>query len=316
MTTEPIPRHETWRRMYRANRYCRHLSQTELNQRIRDVFVNLLVLTPGAKIGPLPIDPDGAKWMELWTHVLEEMSLRYGPYPAGFTRDILHSEPFPDLVGLLGQKASAVLSAKGLRPGQVFIKFGKVEHMQSLFERGALRVQSASYYATLDHNGAVRDDELSLPLSLSLTREEIIKIVLNPQDVPEGPIDQRLDITYKSGTDYWLYCVTTALEPRLFVDFDADSCVIIKDIYRFQSLLTLQSASHFPNTGHGHRKALYIDPLLPSTAVIDVPMSKHFRYAYQHEYRFVWRPTSPKGNLPRIDLELGSLKDIAELVVL
>lgn len=311
-----IPRHEAWRKIYRENRYCRHLSQKELNQRIRDVLLNMLRLTPEAKIGLPPLEPEGAKAMEIWTHVLEEMALRHGPYPNGFTRDILHSEPFPDLVGELGTKAAGILASKGLRSGDVFIKFGKTEHMRSLVEKGALRVQSASYYATPDHNGAIRDDELSLPLSLALSRDDIINVVLNPQDVPDRPIEQRLDVTYNAGTDYWLYCVSSAVEPRLFVDFQADSCVIIKDKGRFQRLLTLQSAANFPDTGHRHGEAIYIDPLRPSTAIIDVPMSKHFRYEYQREYRFVWRPVKPTANLPYIDLELGSLGSIAELVVL
>ena len=194
--------------------------------------------------------------MELWTHVLEEMALRHGPYPAGFTRDILHSEPFPDLVGELAQKAAAVLSARGLQPGQVFIKFGKAKHMRSLVERGALRVQSASYYVMPDHTGAVRDDELSLPMSLSLTREDVIKVVLNPQDVPDHPIDQRLDITYKAGTDYWLYCVTTSVEPRLFVDFNADACVIIKDTEP-QRLLILQVQRISQTRGTATESQLY-----------------------------------------------------------
>lgn len=311
-----MPRHEVWRKMYRENRYCRHLSQKELNQRVRDVLLNMLRLTPEAKIGLPPLEPEGMKAMEIWTHVLEEMALRHGPYPSGFTRDILHSEPFPDLVGELGTKAACVLASRGLRSDEVFIKFGKAEHMRSLVERGALRVQSASYYATPSHNGAIKDDELSLPLSLALSRDDIIKVVLNPQDVPDGPIEQRLDVTYNAGTDYWLYCVSSAVEPRLFVDFQADSCVIIKDRDRFQRLLTLQSAAKFPNTGHRHGEAVYIDPLRPSTVKIDVPMSKHFRYEYQCEYRFVWRPVKPMANLSYVDLELGSLEGIAELVVL
>jgi hypothetical protein len=303
--------------MYRAKRYCQHLNQSELNRRIRDVIINLMRLTQDAKIGvPPPIEFEEIKWMELWTHVLEEMCLRHGPYPKGFTREILHSEPFPNYAGELGQKAAAVLSGKGIKPGEVFIKFGKADHMRSLFECGAMRVQSASYYATPDHNGAVRDDELSLSISLALTREDIIKIVKNPQDLPEGQIDHRFDAMYQSGTDYWLYCVTTSVEPRLFVDFDADSCVIIKDRDRFQRLLTLQSAVAFPKTVHRHGKASYVDPQLPTTAEIDVPMSKHFGYTYQDEYRFVWRPSTPSFNLSYVELELGSLRDFAELVML
>ena len=247
---------------------------------------------------------------------LEEMALRHGPYPNGFTRNILHREPFPDLVSNLGVKAAKIMSAKGLKPGEVFIKFGKAQHMTSLFERGALRVQSGSYYATPDHNGAIQDDEMSLPLALALTREDVIKIVLNPQDVPKDLINHRMNLTYNAGTDFWLYCVSTSVEPRLFVDFNADSCVIIKDRERFQRLLTQQSAAHFPDTGHRHGKAVYIDPLLPTHPSIDVPMSKHFGYSYQDEYRFVWRPKSPRSNLTYVDLELGSLANFSELVML
>src|SRR3546814_8601490 len=59
--------------IYRSHRYGQHLSQTELNHRIRDVFLRLLTLTPNAKIGVLPVSPEGGRWFELWTHVLEEI---------------------------------------------------------------------------------------------------------------------------------------------------------------------------------------------------------------------------------------------------
>jgi len=311
-----MQRHEMWRKLYRENRYCRHLSQQELNQRIRDLVLNMLRLTPEAKIGLPPLQPDGMKAIEIWTHVLEEMALRHGPHPNGFTQDIWHSEPVPDLAGELGAKAASVLASKGFRSDEVFVKFGKAEHMRFLLEKGVLRVQSASYYASPSHNGATRDDELSLPISLALSREDIIKVVRNPQDVPDGSVEQRVDATCNAGTDYWLYCISNTVEPRLFVDFQADSCVVIRDKERFQRLLTLQSVAKFPNTGHRHGKVAYIDPLRPSTVEIDVPMSKHFRYEYQSEYRFVWRPVKPMANLPYVDLELGSLKGIAELISL
>lgn len=155
-----------------------------------------------------------------------------------------------------------------------------------------------------------------MPLSFALSREDVLKIVLNPQEVPGGPLEHRVDITFRVGTDYWLYCVTSAVEPRLFVDFNAQACVIIKDKKKFRRLLELQGAVKFPDALHRRRKVVYIDPLLPSTSVIDVPMSKHFRYEYQREYRYVWMPERPMDKLPYIDLELGDLQGIAELVVL
>ena len=309
-------RSEVWRRMYRTNRYCRHLSQVELNRRIRDLFLNNLLLTSEAKVGVVLPDQAGTLGWERFTHVLEEMALRHGPYPGGFTRDIFHSEPFPDFIGELGKKAASVLSSRGLTNGDVYIKFGKADHMRSLLEQGSLRVQPASFYAKPDHNGAVRDDELSLMLSMVVTREDVVKTVVNPEDVPDVLADQRLDITYTADADYWLYSVTTSIEPRLFVDFNADSCVIIKDKDRFEAVLAETGAVAFPNAAHVSGAAIYVDPLLPTSSKVDIPMSKHFRYQYQEEHRFVWKPLRPATELEYVDVRLGSLEGFAELVVL
>jgi hypothetical protein len=37
-----VRRSDAWRLQYRADRYARHLSQPELNQRLRDLVLNLL----------------------------------------------------------------------------------------------------------------------------------------------------------------------------------------------------------------------------------------------------------------------------------
>ena len=110
MSGQTLPRHIFQRRQYDERRYARHLSQPELNQRIRDILLNLLRLTPEAKIGLPAISDESAIWMEKWTHVLEEMQLRHGPYPSGFTRDILHKEPFPDFASTLAENAAKRLS--------------------------------------------------------------------------------------------------------------------------------------------------------------------------------------------------------------
>lgn len=306
---------EAWRRMYRSRRYCRDLTQTELNQRIRDIFLGFLTIEPSGKIGLRKMGPEGVRWMTLWTHVLEEMALRHGPFPKGFTREILHSEPFPDFIGALGRRTASILASRNLQPNTFLIKFGKAKHMRELFEEGKLRVSPATYYAVSTHNGAIRDDELSLPLSISLTREDVMKVVLNPQDVPKDLTSRRLDINYRCGTDYWIYCLTTVVESRLFVDFNADACVVIRNLDDFSRRLHAAGAAAFPSAGFSHGQVKYIDPLLPETATIDVCMSKHFRYEYQGEYRFLWRPMHPQAALPYADLRLGRLSDIAELVV-
>lgn len=311
-----VPRHVMWRRHYRGRRYARHLSQPELNRRIRDVFLNLLRLTPEAKIGPPPIGPEMDAWMQKWTHVLEEMEMRHGPYPGGFTRDILHSEPFPDFASELAEKAAIKLSSLGLKRGDVLIKFGKREHMERLHGVGNLRIQPASFFLNRDHNGAIRDDELTRTMSMVLSRDDVVKLVVNPQDVPEDAPDQRVDVQFRWTTDYWLYCVTSSVEPRLFVDFEADACVIIRDRAKFTEMLHKAGEQHLPGTIMRHGPAIYIDPLLPQSAPLFVPLVKHFGYSYQDELRFCWLPPQPIAKASYIDVEVGSLKDIADLIVL
>jgi hypothetical protein len=316
MNEIPMPRHIAQRRQYDHRRYARHLSQQELNRRLRDVIINMLHVGADAKIGPGEISDTSVVWWEKWTHMLEEMQLRHGPYPAGFTRDILHSEPFPDLASELAGKAARRTASLGLTKGDVFIKFGKRTYMERLFERGAFRLQPASFFARKDHNGAVRDDELSLEVALALSRDDIVKLVKNPQDVPLDAPDQRVNVLFRSPTDFWLYCVTNSVEPRLFVDFDADACVIIRDKAAFTVRLAEAASAQLPGTRMHSGPATYIDPLLPKEARVFVPFAKHFGYSYQEEHRFCWLPSTPAQELAFADVEVGALRGLAELIVL
>ena len=61
--------------------------------------------------------------------------------------------------------------------------------------------------------------------------------------------------------------------------------------------------------------AIYLDPIVsvaPET-VDEIRFSKHFRFAYQTEHRFVLT-TLGTTQLTPLFLELGSLEDIAEIV--
>lgn len=302
----------------------RLLTQSELDRRFRDILLNILRLAADAKIGVYPISDGAPMWWEKFTHVLEEMQLRHGPYPAGFRRE-MHSpqnEPFPNFVSDLAKKAAAKMASQNLKRGDVFIKFGKREHMEALYEAGALRIQPASFFLNKSHNPAIRDDELSLDFSFALSRDEIVKLVKNPEDVGQNIRDQRMDVSLRCPTDYWLYCLTNSIEPRLFVDFNSDACVIIHDREAFGEMLGVASAlnSSLLNTTMRNGNALYIDPFFPSKEVVSpnmfIPLAKHFGYTYQDEYRFCWLPNTNQKKLSPVDLSFGSLSKVAELIVL
>ena len=42
-----------------------------------------------------------------------------------------------------------------------------------------------------------------------------------------------MDVEFSTNADFWLYCVTQTAEARLFVDFNAHACVLIKDRAEF-----------------------------------------------------------------------------------
>lgn len=114
----------------------------------------------------------------------------------------------------------------------------------------------------------------------------------------------------QSSIDYWLYCVTNSVEPRLFVDFNANSCVIVRDRARFTRMLDEATRLQLSGAAMQDDTAVYVDPLLPTSANILVPFMKHFRYAYQDEHRFCWLPPAPIQKLTlcgRTDRGYGGL---------
>jgi hypothetical protein len=311
-----IPRQDIWRMQYRANRYARHLSQSELDQRIRDVLLNNIHAgQEGIHLGRLNIAPDAVSspstvWIEKFTHLLEELNLRHVALDAKLPRDI------PNFASDLAKKAAARLASIGVSPEEVFVKFGKRTHMERLYEEGALRIQPATYFAETNHNEARKDDELTHVVSVVMSRDELVKVVSNPQDVPSIIPDQRIDVILKWPSDYWLYCVSSAAEARLFVDYNADSCVIIRDRARFTRMLGIASMKSLSSAAMRHGTAQYADPLLPAASQTFVPLLKHFRYTYQSEYRFCWLPISPIARVAYADVQIGSLKDFSDLIVI
>lgn len=280
-------------------------------------MLNMMVLTPDALVGLGSVqDPEAQRWMIRWTQVLEEMRIRYGPYPNGFTNGFIQQESPPDFAGELGKKAANVFTSHKLDPGQTLIKYGNPQHMTALLTRGCARIQPASFFKANHLNGAIQDDELSLSLSLVVSRDEIASLVQNPQDVSENVGDHTIQLNYGAGSDYWLYCVTQSIEPRLFVDFNARACVIIKNKKAFSDRLEHAVASRMASCRYACDKAVYVDPNQPDSANIRIQFAKHFRYTYQREYRFAWMPEKPAKELAPVDVEMGPLDDIAILVEL
>lgn len=235
----------------------RHLHIDDPDQRFRDVFVNYLELTQGGKIGLVPLEEGGSGWVELFTHLLEEYRLRFGDYPAGF-RDGLLAEaniPRPDHpdAGI----ASVTVAAHPLPGGTFLAKYGRTRHLERALERGEILISPASSYEDSSLDPARRADELKV--SIQIPGEELeIRIIDEATGKPIETLPQPAWVTYTRGTraDFYVYCLSAAWKPQLFLDFQADACLLITNPRIFLNRLVQVVVAKLPSgsqVGQGPR---------------------------------------------------------------
>ena len=105
---------------------------------------------------------------------------------------------------------------------------------------------------------------------------------------------------------------------RLIDDFEASSIVLVSDPTTFIKLFLNAIKELFgENYTYMWIPVYYADPFNIEPDRFSVYFSKHFRYAYQNEYRFLMIPKTKKDIcLEPFFVELGSISKIAKLYTL
>lgn len=290
----------------------RHLSQPEIDERTRDIFANIVTLSERGQISFHGINPEGEYWIVLWTDVLEEMEIRGGGFRSGFmagTQMPVPTHPDPP-------RSKIALLDKPLPAAPYLVKLGHRVHMERALAEGVIRLSPAASFSDASLNPAIRDDELSIGISRL------------PEDMPADPLRAEvpltspvrgqafLDIKIRALTNYYVHCMAHRYELRLFDDFKYDACLVVREPRLFISRVQEVAAAQLPGWSFAVAPVRYIDPLNHGPALPDVFFSKHFRYSYQREFRLGWLPPSPMAHLEPLDLRLGALDDICDLIVL
>ena len=300
--------YELVRLEYRRDRFMQRLTDEELGRRVSDITANLTRVTEDGKLGLLETrDPALMYWFIRFTETLEEVALRYGPYPAGFREGRICAQGMPDSLNPRKLGTPRSLVGKSQYKGDGIVKYGREQYLRRALDRGALRISPASAYLDASLNTAIQDDELTAALDLAFPSPPQIVIP------GEGKSYIRLTGAQRLETNYYVFCTSRALELRLFADFGADCCLVIHNLTDFAERLCAAVDDALPGWRHIQDNLEYYDPLQVMPGQIHLPLSKHFRYAYQKEYRFAWLPPQPKERLEPLHLELGNLKDIAVL---
>jgi len=298
-----------WIRDYRANRYLQRLSKNDLLARIADIVSNLMALGDDGKYRPrfrvrkdhiyAPIR--NLDFLRMETYAWEEMRLRGDmPLPALDTKRLqiakrLSDESWcqrPDWI------AKSRLSSDKYEQPRMLFRLSKTQWNKEFIQAGRVRISPAAHYNDTAAINAVRDDELRLEW-----------------------YDTRLTQGVLEVKNYFCLCLSSEYDYRLFVDFQSDSCVAIKDPVAFSKRLRHAISQHnkeYPASRIAQLTEcpiVYVDPftLVSPEHAVEVQFCKHFRFEYQTEFRFVLTPAEDR-QLEPFFLNLGTILDIAEIV--
>lgn len=297
---------------YRRDRYMAHLDDRQLSERARDIIGNLhRVKDDGTRVIDLHAK-EAPHWLALFAEVVSEMQSRHGPYPAGWDKDAFSRELWPPSMTASTVSPGSLAVSRPMRDSTL-VKYGRRRFMDPFLERGELRVASAASYDDPSFDPARHDDELGRDLDVGPFALGRIH-GLPPWVTSRSAL--RLRVRREVGTNYYVSCFSTVLERRLLHDFEADCCVVIIDSEAFERRIESAMATELPNWEFAAGPVSYYDPIQASDVAVQPLTWKHFRYAYQREYRMAWVPTSPTRNLRPINVAVGPLTDIAELVEL
>lgn len=313
---EMISRQEAWHRYYKQRRYLEYMSAEELAARGDDIITNSTTLLEDLKIGFQPPEESGEIWMRMLNDILSEGYLRNKPYPYPFDHAVsiplIPDYEWPELLD-----AVAAFKKMNLRPNSFWIKFGKYQFLKNTLAEGKFRISAASSFTQAHLNEAQRDQELEISF-YGLPSETRLEAADKKTGKSKGFIYPKgyVKFTMKAPTDYYACCLSSTFSHRLFGDFEADCALIIKKPGTFLNRLIYAFKEKLVGWNGEARPVDYFDPYGKNPAPPSVYFAKHFRYWYQQEYRVVWRPPTPIAKLPPLDVEMGNLEDICEIICL
>jgi len=289
---------EFWEFFYEANRYLERVDIETLSERYRALLRNLTCLSSKER----DVIPRQST-LSSWYWFIKEHQTRYEFFLRG---EPLPVEPPAGVV--CNEHVDAPLRPRTLNGTDVIFRNCKQQHAISLVERGGLRIWPASKYSELEGDKARADDELNKSVFWSGA-----KIKITTQSGNEIPVLGNFE-RLTSMHDYYTYCTSCNFVSELKNECGG-ACVVINDVAKFSNRLNNAINKILDNWYDFHCPVQYYDPYdCPPNQQIDTAMYKDFKFAYQQEYRFIWIHMEGVEAAGYLDLELGCLSDIAQLL--
>lgn len=292
---------------YLKTRYMKNLTDEEFMDRFNLVFENMCIIDDNGKISPDSIhNKERLFWFHHWIVICAEAELRtiYGNQ----IRNVFLTERTHNFLEKINIDKLKEIRAS-ISNNNYLYKFGKKDYLIKTLNQGEIFLRPASYYSDPSLNPAIKDDELSRNYNLNPKYNNLnvdISIKNEKHYLRNGIYKKTIE------SDYYVYCLADSFEPRLFNDFEADSCLIIKNprefLYRISNCLPRNIFDYSSS------KVAYFDPLLDDPLESNLIFSKNFAYTYQNEFRIAFVPYEKNKLLESTMVNIGSLADFAEIV--
>jgi hypothetical protein len=319
-----------YRRQYHFDPYLSIVGDAEIRERLKIIADNSFRYDAH---GAVHLVSTGA---EFWHRKSEEIveELRLNQREGFFTAH--PADPRVMILGLpydIGEKEEYAQNAPWGRLPELpsltapaLYKFSRYNYLHRAIEHGELRISPASSYNdpglgvahrdTDEQRLIIRPSKMSFPITVKDHRGRTILDT-------SADRDNQLAIVIGGERDFYVWCCSQVYEPRLFIDFKADACLIVRDREEFARRINAGLLAKYPRLPYMRGDNVrYYDPLSPDDVVknmttmpLAVMFFKDWSYSYQTEYRFVWLG-EPGATLAPIDIEVKPLGDICELVQL
>jgi len=278
--------------VYRGQRYLIKVSNEKLFERLEHLLINLIELDFN---GGKKLNIKNGKLSSAIIDVFEEFNLRQIDYTPSVESMLHRFKDHTEIRDYL-KIASQLIDCNGKK---CLFKFTEKKYLNSLIG-GEIRLRLASKFNENNDNIAIGDDELNIDFQLLNSR-------IIAEDGSEIPIKDDL-ITQSASMDYYISCFSLNINPKLFIIFKADACLIIKNGDVFVQEVKDKYQNYYKNGPILFGRVEYIDPYRRIKSKNRMEFLKSINFEYQNEIRFVaYEYVEKKAEIRKINIDMRKI---------
>ena len=287
-----------------------YLSDTALQARLNSIECNIQYLD-GADGRRDEMSPDDGWLSPWWLLRLRHWTL------SEFARRGLDAQPSPTVVEPVPVGEDFLGIHSGSTPK--LFRISRLPFLKDMLVHGNVRFGLAAGYQEIENDEARADNEMKKGYKRSGRRVTITTLdgrsIAALEDVSFDTARMTSDMV---ELPYWMLCLSTDLDPRLFDDFPSpegdDAVIAIFDADEFMRRIRLAMAVTLPDVHVLPETVFYYDIYHPPRRDISPLTMKEMRFAYQREVRIVLDPGHREAIANgAFTIGIGSIEDIAAI---